>query len=42
MYAFPSDAPQGDLDRKKPFLPDDTDLSDLIKVELSDQMSFLL
>ena len=41
LYAFPSGAPQGDLDRKKSFLSDKTELYDLINEEFPDSMSFL-
>ena len=40
LYEFPSDAPQVDLDRRQPFLPDNTDRYDLINEELPESISF--
>ena len=39
MYAFPLEAPQGDLDRKKSPLSDDIEAYGLINEELPDAMS---
>ena len=41
-YAFPSEAPRGDLDRKKRSLPGDIDAYELINEELADSMSFTM
>ena len=41
LYAFPLVAHRGDLDRKKPGLPGDTDLPDLINEALAGSMSFI-
>ena len=40
MYAFHSEAHQADLDRTKSFFPENMEASELIREELSGQMSF--
>ena len=39
LYAFHLEAPQGDLDRKKPFSLDDLEFTGLINEEFPDAMS---
>ena len=41
MYAFPAEAHRGCIDRKKPALSGDTELSGLINEEFSDAMTLL-
>lgn len=40
LYAFPSDAPEEDLVRRKSFLPDDAKSPDLINGGLGDLIAF--